>query len=406
MADYKVPQDVEADDKLIGPFSFRQFIYLIIVAMAIALAWALGSLFVGLAIIPLPIIIFFGALALPLRKDQPMEIYLAAIVSFYLKPRLRLWDAEGVESLIEITAPKTVEVKRTSDISRSEAEERISYLANIVDSQGWAIRGVAGATGTVGGAMNTDIFLEAQEAEDILDTNAHVAQNFGQMMAESTERVREEAVQRMMQAAAPQEQIPTQPTTQPQYDQQLAYQQAQQAYQQAYQQPQAQHFAQQQPPLQPQVQHFAQPQPQPQPLAQAYSTTPQPQAPFTQFSPSGEPALQFNPYPSSIKQSVIQPASEAIVPAAPTPNVAPTIEEIARTEPSIASNTSAKPKTTPKKVVKNTNTMSSTSGTSTSADIINLANNPDLSIKTIAHEARRIKKKASDDSGEVVISLR
>ena len=28
MAQYKVPQDVEAEDKLIGPFSFRQFIYL------------------------------------------------------------------------------------------------------------------------------------------------------------------------------------------------------------------------------------------------------------------------------------------------------------------------------------------------------------------------------------------
>ena len=30
MAQYKVPQDVEADDKLIGPFSFRQFVYLLI----------------------------------------------------------------------------------------------------------------------------------------------------------------------------------------------------------------------------------------------------------------------------------------------------------------------------------------------------------------------------------------
>ncbi|TAL14698.1 hypothetical protein EPN95_02230, partial [Patescibacteria group bacterium] len=34
MAQYKVPQDVEADDKLIGPFSFRQFVYLIIVALS------------------------------------------------------------------------------------------------------------------------------------------------------------------------------------------------------------------------------------------------------------------------------------------------------------------------------------------------------------------------------------
>ena len=90
MAEYKVAQDVEAEDKLLGPFSFRQFIYLIVVAIAGALAWGLAQIFVGLAIIPLPIILFFGALALPLRKDQPMEIYLAAIVSFYLKPRKRL----------------------------------------------------------------------------------------------------------------------------------------------------------------------------------------------------------------------------------------------------------------------------------------------------------------------------
>ena len=40
MAEYKVAQDVEADDKLIGPFSFRQFIYLIVVAGASAIAGA------------------------------------------------------------------------------------------------------------------------------------------------------------------------------------------------------------------------------------------------------------------------------------------------------------------------------------------------------------------------------
>lgn len=210
MATYKVPQDVEADDKLIGPFSFRQFIYLIIVAMAGALAWALSNIFIGLVIIPLPIIIFFGALALPLRKDQPMEIYMAAIVSFYLKPRLRKWDPEGVESLIEISAPKIVEVQRTKDLSQDEAQQRLSYLANIVDSGGWAIRGVGAAPG---GVMNSDVYLEAQSAQDVLDTNTTIAQNFDQMMAQSTERMKEEARQRMMQATAPVAPAPVQAAT-------------------------------------------------------------------------------------------------------------------------------------------------------------------------------------------------
>src|SRR6478735_1446223 len=129
MATYKVPQDVEADDKLIGPFSFRQFIYLIIVALLGVAAWGLSQLFIGLVVVPLPAIILFGALALPLRKDQPMEIYMAAMVSFYLKPHRRLWDPEGIESVIEISAPKVVEVQRTKDLSQTEAAQRLSYLA-------------------------------------------------------------------------------------------------------------------------------------------------------------------------------------------------------------------------------------------------------------------------------------
>lgn len=50
MATYKVPQDVEADDKLIGPFSFRQFIYLIIVALLGVAAWGLSQLFIALVV--------------------------------------------------------------------------------------------------------------------------------------------------------------------------------------------------------------------------------------------------------------------------------------------------------------------------------------------------------------------
>lgn len=213
MAVYKVAQDVEADDKLIGPFSFRQFIYLIIVAIAMALAWGLGQLFIGLAVIPLPIIIFFGALALPLRKDQPMEIYLAALVSFYLKPRKRLWEPDGVESLVEITAPKVVEVQRTKELSQTEAEKRLSYLADIADTQGWAIR----HTTTPGpqSAMISDVFYEAQQAEDVLDSSGDIAQSFDSMISQSDARHRQEMIDRMQEPQQPVAQSPAPTSTQP-----------------------------------------------------------------------------------------------------------------------------------------------------------------------------------------------
>jgi hypothetical protein len=198
MASYKVPQDVEADDKLIGPFSFRQFIYLIIVVGAGFVAWGLAQLFIGLVILPLPIILLFGALALPLRKDQPMEIYLAALISFYLKPHNRLWDPDGIDSFIQITTPKTAEVNLTKGLSQTDAQQRIGYLANLVDTGGWAIRGAVASNNS---AINNDAYLEAQGAEDVLDTSNSIAQSINTMMDKRTAAIRQEAIDHMHQPA-------------------------------------------------------------------------------------------------------------------------------------------------------------------------------------------------------------
>jgi hypothetical protein len=255
-----------------------------------------------------------------------------------------MWDPEGIETFIEITAPKVVEVQRTKDLSQSEAAQRLNYLANIVDTQGWAIRGVSGATGT---AMNNDVYLEAQGAEDVLDTNTSVAHSFDQMMSQSTERMKEEARQRMMQATMPAPVAPVAPNqpTQPAVDPLLAQ------------------------------------------MSQQMGTA------QGQADPNA-PAPHFNPYPT-FHQSVIQPLNDVAhqaqsdietppVPAPVTPIPPPASEPVAQKEENEPS----------------------TSDSALTAGIMNLANNPDLSIETIAHEANRLKKKAEEASDEVVISLR
>lgn len=162
MASYKVPQDVEADDKLLGPFSFRQFVYLMIVGGAIFVAFLLFQIFPLLAIIPVPIILFFAALALPLKKDQPMETYLAAIISFYLKPNRRFWIPGQSESTILITAPKKIEKNRVRDITQEEASHRLSFLANIVDTEGRAIKNTSSP-------MRDEFYAEAYNTTDMFD---------------------------------------------------------------------------------------------------------------------------------------------------------------------------------------------------------------------------------------------
>ena len=165
MARYKVPQDVEADDKLIGPFSFRQFVYLLVAAGLIALTVGLFQIFPVLIIIPIPFIILFVALALPLKKDQPMETYLAAVLSYYLKPHNRVWTPGQKESTIDITAPKIVdEEDRSRDISGDEVTHRLSFLADIVDTEGRAIDNIGGKQ------VNEDLIMEANNTNDMFET--------------------------------------------------------------------------------------------------------------------------------------------------------------------------------------------------------------------------------------------
>ena len=163
MATYKVPQDVEAEDRLLGPFTFRQFVYLLIAAIAGALAAALFQIFPLLAILPLPVVIFFLILALPLKKDQPMETYLAAIVSFYMKPNKRFWRPGQGETTIQITAPKIVEKSRTRDLSEEEASHRLSFLSNLVDSEGYAIRG------NHNGNFTENFIADTEDVNDFMD---------------------------------------------------------------------------------------------------------------------------------------------------------------------------------------------------------------------------------------------
>jgi len=331
MATYKVPQDVEADDKLIGPFSFRQFIYLIAVVLAGVAAWGLAQVFIGLVIIPLPVIIFFGALALPLRKDQPMEVYMAAMVSYFLKPHKRLWDPEGIETVIEITAPKTYEENRTKNLSQDEAQQRLGYLASIVDSGGWAIRGANAAPNM---SINNDVFLEAQGAVDVLDANTSIAQSFNQLMSETSNRAKEEAVERMKAATFAPTPVPV-PT-----------------------------------PVQSQMASVVMP--------------------------------EYNPYPTDIQQTVIQPLND------PSHMAEQNIDQPISTPVYTAPQPAPAAPTAPTATKPSQESPVATSDTPVSADIMNLVKNAEgLSVATLQSRGDQIHKKLEEEaSDEVFVSLR
>lgn len=142
MATYKVIQDIEADDKLVGPLTLRQFIYAAIVVVSGFIAFKLAAVSIFFIIPFIPIILFFGLLAAPFGREQSNEIWLLARIKFFFKPRVRKWNQTGVNNLVTITIPKKVERRLTKGFSQDEAKSRLQALANTIDTRGWAVKNV------------------------------------------------------------------------------------------------------------------------------------------------------------------------------------------------------------------------------------------------------------------------
>jgi len=228
MATYKVIQDIEAEDKLLGPFSLRQFVYLIIVAISLFVGYKLVSVAWYLVLPLLPHTLFFAMLAAPLGREQSSEVWLLAKIRFAIKPRRRIWDQSGMRQLVTITAPKKIEKPLTKNLSETEVRSRLQALADTIDSRGWAIKNVNvnlfAQPSLVGAGAGSDRLVDAgagqqagpasdvQAADDMLDPQANpTAQYLDQMIHASSQAHRKQIMAQMKQNDQPPASNPTPP---------------------------------------------------------------------------------------------------------------------------------------------------------------------------------------------------
>lgn len=220
MATYKVIQDIEAEDKLVGPLSLRQFLYAGIVVVSGFIAFKLVFVAWWLAIPFIPHMILFTVLAAPFGRDQPSEIWLLAKIRFFLKPRRRIWDQSGIKELVTITVPKRVERNLTNNLTQTEVRSRLKALANTIDSRGWAVKNVnvnlfaqpsysiaqSGSDRLIApGMMPQEVpNFDVQAVDDIMDEkNNPTALHLDQMINASTSGRKQQLRTQMQQGTMP-----------------------------------------------------------------------------------------------------------------------------------------------------------------------------------------------------------
>lgn len=155
---YKVPQNVDIEDKVIAGLTLRQFMFLMVAGGTVLI---LRYVFVGaIDFLFLPVAIIIGgfgvALAFVKINDRPFEIFLVSAAKSLLTPNRRVWSKDmDVEPPHHETAKKIEEVAKKKSLG--EIKSSLEKLATVVDS---------------GGAHETDVStnrmtnVKPKEAED------------------------------------------------------------------------------------------------------------------------------------------------------------------------------------------------------------------------------------------------
>jgi len=107
---YKVPQKINLEDKVIGPLTFRQFLYLLaggipsIIIIKTLEVFGL-SIFLGI-ILTLPLWLSASFLAFGKFQEQNMDQIIVAFLSFFRSPKIFVWKTTVVPPKVKILSKK------------------------------------------------------------------------------------------------------------------------------------------------------------------------------------------------------------------------------------------------------------------------------------------------------------
>lgn len=126
---YNVPQFIDVEDKVAGPLTWRQLLWMIAMGVIVFLLWMIVG---GVAafVLGVPVVLIFAALAFYRPNGQPLIGFALNGFFFLFRPKVIMWD-RPTES-----APMTKAPKRAASVHSAPkvlSTEEIRRIAEMVD---------------------------------------------------------------------------------------------------------------------------------------------------------------------------------------------------------------------------------------------------------------------------------
>ncbi len=126
MTQYQVPQFIDIEDRIIGPLTLKQFIYLAFAAAILFVFWFLFKFYIWI-VVALPITALALAFAFLKINDRPFAYFFIAAVSYFTKPKLYIFrtvlEEPRKEKIIKEVIPKSPAPEAEEKVTRSTLKE-------------------------------------------------------------------------------------------------------------------------------------------------------------------------------------------------------------------------------------------------------------------------------------------
>jgi hypothetical protein len=131
---FQVPQNIDLEDKIIGPMTLKQFLYVLAGGMLDYVCFIVfdPSAFVILA---LPITAFFVAMAFAHVQETPFPKFLQNLIIFLFVPKARIWSKDNKP--VRLISRKIQKPKEPALEPKTLPRGELDKIAQILDNRGW-----------------------------------------------------------------------------------------------------------------------------------------------------------------------------------------------------------------------------------------------------------------------------
>lgn len=119
---FQIPQFIDVEDKIFGPFTLKQFIYLAGGASASVVCVIFLGMFFGL-LIASPIVILALALAFYKVNNRPFVFVMESAFRYFMKDKLYIWQKKEEKESEEKTGDKKYSSLVVPNLSQSKLKD-------------------------------------------------------------------------------------------------------------------------------------------------------------------------------------------------------------------------------------------------------------------------------------------